>query len=197
VTHKSDLDCLNLGRRDIEPLGDGRVDRSRGSPRVKRQAGVSGIIPPDETRRIGNSDILDGEVVGGGTVGCLASDQTAPGLVALVDNFSGVLLVLRLPREGKGILGLSIRNLIDPEPLVGGADQAREVPLDVLNVVELGSKRVCNVDHYDLPVGLAFIKESHDTKDFHLLDLTNVADLFANLANIKWIVITLGLGLSM
>lgn len=33
-------------------------------------------------------------------------------------------------------LWLSIGDFVDPEPLVGGSDQTREVPLDILNVVE-------------------------------------------------------------
>ena len=67
--------------------------------------------------------------------------------------------------------------------------------LDILNVVQLGSKRVVDVNHEDLPVGLALIEESHDTENLDLLDLADVADLFTDLANIERIVVTLGLGL--
>lgn len=34
--------------------------------------------------------------------------------MALVDDLSGVLLVLGLAREREGVLGLSIGNLVDP-----------------------------------------------------------------------------------
>lgn len=70
------------------------------------------------------------------------------------------------------------------------------MPLDVLDVVELRSKGIRDVDNDDLPVGLALIEESHDAKDLDLLDLTHIADLLTNLAYIKWVIIALGLGLS-
>jgi hypothetical protein len=71
------------------------------------------------------------------------------------------------------------------------------VPLDVLDIIKLGRKRISNVDDDDFPIGLAFIEESHNTEDFNLLDLSNIPDLFTNLANVKWVIITLCLGLSM
>lgn len=69
--------------------------------------------------------------------------------------------------------------------------------LDVLDIVELGSKRVEDINDDDLPVGLAFVEESHDAKNLDLFDLTNVADLLADLTDIERIIVTLGLGLSM
>ena len=65
--------------------------------------------------------------------------------------------------------------------------------LDVLNVVQLGSKRVGNVNDDDLPVGLALIEEGHDTENLDLFDLTGIPDLLADLANIERIVVALGL----
>jgi len=127
----------------------------------------------------------------------LAGDETAPCFVTLVDDLRGVLPVLGLTREREGVLGLSIGNLIDPEPLIGGAYETGEVPFDVFYVIKLGSERVKGVDYDDLPVGLAFVEESHDTDDLDLLDLTDIADLLANLADIEGIVVTLCLGLGM
>ena len=84
-----------------------------------------------------------------------------------------------------------------PEPLVRGTDETREVVLDVLNVVQLGREGVVDVNDDDLPVGLALIKESHDTKDLDLLDLADIADLFTDLTDIKRVVVTVSLGLRM
>ena len=69
------------------------------------------------------------------------------------------------------------------------------MPLNVLDVVQLGSERIGDVDNDDLPVGLTLIEESHDPEDLDLLDLADVADLFTDLTNIERIVVTLGLGL--
>lgn len=69
------------------------------------------------------------------------------------------------------------------------------MPLDVFDVVELGCKRILDIDDDDFPVGLAFIEEGHDAEDLDLLDLANIADLFADLADIKRVVVTFGLGL--
>lgn len=81
------------------------------------------------------------------------------------------------------------------EPLRGGTDQAGEVALDVLNVVELGGKGVVDVDDDDLPVGLALVKESHDAKDLDLLDLADVADGLADLTDVEGVVVAVGAGL--
>ena len=104
-------------------------------------------------------------------------------------------LVLALAREGELVLGLAVRDLVDAEPLIGGAEKAREVALDILNVVELGSKRVIDVNDNDLPVSLLLVEKGHDTEDLDLLDLARVADKLANLADVERIVVTLGLGL--
>ena len=44
-----------------------------------------------------------------------------------------------------------------PEPFISGSDQAGEVPLNILNVVQLACERIQNVDNDDLPVGLALV----------------------------------------
>ena len=90
---------------------------------------------------------------------------------------------------------MSREQINSPEPLVGCTDEAGEVVLDVLNVVQLGRKGVVDVDDDDLPVGLALVEESHDAEDLDLLDLADVADLLADLADIERVVVALGLGL--
>ena len=63
--------------------------------------------------RVRDRRVADAEVVGVRLRGHLASDQAAPGLVALGDDLSRVLLVLSLAREGKLVLRLSIGDLVD------------------------------------------------------------------------------------
>ena len=67
--------------------------------------------------------------------------------------------------------------------------------LDILDVVQLGSKRVVDVNDEDLPVGLTLIEESHDAEDLDLLDLANIADLLADLADVERVVVAVCLGL--
>ena len=43
----------------------------------------------------------------------LAADEATPRLVALVDNFSGIFLVLRLTGERKLVFGLAIGDFVD------------------------------------------------------------------------------------
>jgi hypothetical protein len=105
------------------------------------------------------------------------------------------LLVLALAREGKLVLGLSVGDLVDTEPFVGSTEKARKVTLNILNVVELRGKRVVDVNDDDLPVGLLLVEQSHHTKNLDLLDLTGVANKLTDLADIKRVVVTLGLGL--
>lgn len=129
------------------------------------------------------------------TLGGLASDELLPSLGALTDNVHGVLLVLALAGEGELVLGLAIGDFVDAEPLVGGAQKTGEVPLDVLDVVQAGSKRVVDVDDNDLPVSLTLVEESHDTEDLDLLDLTRLGDELTDLADVEGVVVTVHLGL--
>jgi len=92
-------------------------------------------------------------------------------------------------------LWLSIGDFVDSEPLVGSSDQAREVPLDILDIVEPGSQGVVDVNNKDLPVGLSFIEEGHDTEDLDLLDLTGVTDGLSNLADVEGVVVTVSASL--
>jgi hypothetical protein len=104
-------------------------------------------------------------------------------------------LVLALASEGELVLGLSVRDLVDTEPLVGGTEEAGQVALDVLNVVQLVGQGVVDVNDNDLPVGLTLVEEGHDTEDLDLLDLAGVANQLTDLANVERVVVTLGLGL--
>lgn len=67
--------------------------------------------------------------------------------------------------------------------------------LDILNVVQLGSERVVDINDDDLPVGLLLVQKGHNTEDLDLLDLTGVANHLTDLADVQWVVVTLGLGL--
>lgn len=82
-----------------------------------------------------------------------------------------------------------------PEPLVRRADETRQVPLDILNVVKPVGERVVDVDDDDLPVSFALVEEGHDAEDLDLLDLTDEADLLADLADVEGIVVAIGLSL--
>lgn len=116
--------------------------------------------------------------------------ELPPSLMALVNNLHRILFALGLARECENVLRLAVRDFVDPEPLVGGTDQPGEVSLDVLDIVQSRSERVVDVDNEDFPVGLAFVEERHDTEDFDLLDLANVADGFTNLAHVERVIVT-------
>ena len=70
------------------------------------------------------------------------------------------------------------------------------MPLHILDIVELGSKRIGDVYNDDFPICFTFIEEGHYTKDFDLFDLTYISDLFTDLADVKRIVVAFGFGLS-
>lgn len=204
------MSSLSGSTADEEPLVDGAIDGSRGK-----------LLVGGERRKLvrGNTaaGVLDSNVGSGNTAGgSLAGDETLPGLVALTDDVHGVpivmllagvacscgdklaknsLLVLALAGESELVLGLAVRDLVDAEPLVGGTDEAGEVTLNILNVVELGGKRVVDVNDNDLPVGLLLVEKGHDTEDLDLLDLAGVADELADLADVERVIVTLGLGL--
>lgn len=115
--------------------------------------------------------------------------------MALVNNLHRILLALGLTREREDVLGLAVRDFVDPEPLVGRTDQSGEVSLHILDIVQTRSKRVVDVDDEDFPVSLAFVEERHDTEHLDLLDLASVRDGFADLTDVERVVVTVGPGL--
>lgn len=129
------------------------------------------------------------------TLGGLARDEALPSLSTLADDVHGVFLVLALAGESELVLGLAVGDLVDAEPLVRGPQKAREVALDILDVVQFGSKWVVDVDDDDLPVSFLLVKQSHDTEDLDLDDFSRLGHELTNLAHIQWIVVTLCLGL--
>ena len=50
-----------------------------------------------------------------------------------------------------------------PEPFIGRPNQTGQIPLDILDIVELGRKRILDIDNDNFPVRLAFVEEGHDT----------------------------------
>jgi len=116
---------LDLRGGDVEPFGDSRVNRSWWLPRVERQAYIRGVIRPDVSRGVLESHVADRKLVGRCLGGAFTICEATPRFVALVNDFCGVFLVLGLARESELILGLAVRNFVDTEPLVRGADEAR------------------------------------------------------------------------
>lgn len=183
------LCILSRSTADEEPFVNGGVDLRRGEVLVSRQRrqGLS---------RNAAGRVLDGRVGGRDAARLgLASNKALPGLSTLANDIHGVGLVLALASEGELVLGLAVRDLVDTEPLVGGTEEARQVALNVLDVVELRGQRVVHVNDNDLPVSLLLVEKGHDTEDLDLLDLAGVANKLADLADIERVVVTLGLGL--
>lgn len=175
--------------RDEEPLVDGWVDWGWGQLLVGWD--VWELLWGDAGWGVLDGNVGQGDLSWSG----LAGDELLPCLGALTDNIHGVLLVLALAGESKLVLWLSVWDLVDAEPLVCGSQETWKVALNILNIVELAGKWVVDINDNDLPVSLLLVEKGHDTEDLDLLDLAWVADKLTNLADIKWIVITLGLGL--
>jgi len=194
------LDSLDLRGRDVEPFVDRWFNgRWRGTA-ITRKPEVVGVVSSNaasvkSVRYIGdrNTEIFCHAFVP--EIG-VWSAQTTPGFVALVDDFSRILLVLCFTREGKCVFGLAIGDLVDPEPLIRGPDEPWEVTFNIFNVIELGCEGIIDIDNNDFPISLAFIEQCHDSEDLDLLDLAGKADLLADLADIKRIIVALCLGLN-
>lgn len=63
------------------------------------------------------------------------------------------------------------------------------MPPDIINVVQLASKRIQDIDDNDFPISLALVQKGHDTENLDLLDLANEPNTLANLADVKRIVV--------
>mmetsp|Transcript_58851 Transcript_58851/g.127742 ORF Transcript_58851/g.127742 Transcript_58851/m.127742 type:complete len:285 (+) Transcript_58851:280-1134(+) len=100
----------------------------------------------------------------------LAGHEALPGVVGLLNDLQGHLLVQRLLVEAEGIDGLVVGGLVPAEPLADAADDARALRLDVADVVQLGRELVVLADRDDLPVELAVVDHREDAEDLHGLD---------------------------
>lgn len=69
--------------------------------------------------------------------------------------------------------------------------------LNILDVVQLGRERVLHIHDEDFPVGLALVKQGHNAEHLDLFHLADIADLFANFTDVKWVIVALSLGLCM
>jgi len=185
------LALINLcsGTRDEEPLVNAWVNRGWSKVLIGRDGRK--LVWADAGRGVLDREVCNRNMTSLG----LGSDELLPGLRALANNVSGILLVLAFSSESELVLWLSIRNLVDSEPLIRSPQKTREVSLNILNIIELRCQRIVDINDNDLPVGLLLIKQSHDSEDLDLLDLTRVSNQFTNLADIQWIVVALGLGL--
>ena len=101
----------------------------------------------------------------------LSSDQLLPGVVAFLNHLQSIGLVHESLAKTKDIRGLAIRNLVRAEPFPNGIELARQVLLNVIDVVEEGRPLVLRIDGHDLPVGFAFVNHAQNTKDLDRADL--------------------------
>lgn len=86
-----------------------------------------------------------------------------------------------------------------PEPFVGSSDQSRQVPLNILNIIQFTRQRIIHIHHNHLPIRLPLIEQSHNSKNFNLLNLTDGTNLFTNFAHVEGVVVPgcFGLGMSL
>ena len=199
--------CSSRGSRDVEPLVDAGVDWSWclilalgdvepawvNAVWAVRDGAVGAVTKYQQLSHKDEIWTVDSQI--DITRLRLASDKPLPRLRTLPDNLHGILLVLALARERKLVLRLAIRNLIDTEPLVRCPQQPRQMPLHVLDIVQLRRERVVDVDDDDLPVGLALVQQGHHAQHLHLLDVTRLGDQLADLADVERVIVALLLGL--
>ena len=55
---------------------------------------------------------------------------------------------------------------------------------NIFNVIQAWSQWIVDINDDDFPIGLSFVQQSHDAKDFDLLDLTRGSNEFSNLADV-------------
>ena len=97
-------------------------------PGTGREAGIHGVVLARVAGRVSVGNVAtDGQINifqihkvysngshGDIAAGRFAGDETTPGVVTFVDNSSGIFLVFCFTGESKFVLGLAIRDLVDP-----------------------------------------------------------------------------------
>jgi hypothetical protein len=110
--------------------------------------------------------------------------------MSFFDHLQSVLAGFGLAVEGKGVLGLSVRDLVITEPHEGVVEQIGQLRLNVINIVQLRSQRIVHVDANDFPISFPFVNQSESSQDLHFLDLASDAQGRANFANVDGVVVT-------
>lgn len=108
--------------------------------------------------RRGIGDVGETEI----TTVLFASNQTFPGITAFSDDLFSILFVLALSAEGKLVFWLSIWDLVDTEPFVGGSEKTRKMTFDVFDIVQLGSQGIIDLDNFRLGLLLFRISSEGD-----------------------------------
>jgi hypothetical protein len=67
--------------------------------------------------------------------------------------------------------------------------------LNIIDIIELLSQRILDINDNYFPVCLSLVEEQHHTKDLDLLDLTTVGNFLTNLACIEGIIVSVSVGL--
>lgn len=124
----------------------------------------------------------------------ITSNKLLPRLVGGLDDLEGEGTVLDFTVKGKLVGRLAIGNLVVAEPVTSGLDESGTVSLDIFNVVQFLSHRVLGIDDDDLPVGLALIKECHDTQDLDWVHGARLHQVTTNLYAVQRIIIASALG---
>jgi hypothetical protein len=125
----------------------------------------------------------------------LARDQLLPCLGTFPNNIRRILPILALARERKLVLRLAIRDLVNTEPLVRCPQKPGQVPLHILDIIQLRGERIIDINRNDLPIRLALVQQCHDAQDLDLLHLAGLGDELADLADVEGVIVTLGFGL--
>mmetsp|Transcript_22058 Transcript_22058/g.38083 ORF Transcript_22058/g.38083 Transcript_22058/m.38083 type:complete len:405 (-) Transcript_22058:305-1519(-) len=120
----------------------------------------------------------------------LTLNQLLPRLVALVNDFAGVVLGLHLLTECKHVVRLAIGYLVCSEPRECCVNETGHQVIQIFHIINLTRHGVAHINHEHLPIHLALVDHTQHANDLDRLDLANRCDHGSHLAHIQWITIT-------
>merc|ERR1719184_5246 len=124
----------------------------------------------------------------------LPTYQLLPAFIGTSNNILSKLFVLRLSIECKFICWLSIRHLVDFKPFHSCFEKSWHNLVNIVDIIQIVSKRIIDINSNQLPVSFALVNHSEDTQHFHLDHGAPLVDSLTNLTNINRIIVTLAVG---
>jgi len=86
---------------------------------------VSGVVRPDVSRGVLYKYVANRDLVVRCLSGAFTGDEATPRFMAFMNDCCSVFLVLGLAGESELVLGLAVGDLVNTEPLVRSAYEAR------------------------------------------------------------------------
>mmetsp|Transcript_8539 Transcript_8539/g.13088 ORF Transcript_8539/g.13088 Transcript_8539/m.13088 type:complete len:212 (+) Transcript_8539:293-928(+) len=113
-----------------------------------------------------------------------------PGVMALLNNFIGVVLVHESFIQAESVWWFSIGDFVSTVPFTNRVKHTGHFIFNIINIIEEWSPFIFSINCNNLPVTFTFIDHTKNSKHLHGADSTGLDETCSNLDNIYRIIVT-------